>query len=188
MQPERLPDFVLLVVPEGMTRTVDYADRGTAVLWGDGAAAAVVSTREPGRARILGNTLASDPAGNEHVVVPRFGHFKQDGHVVQLFAVKKTIMLLTQLREQFREPGRTLHFVGHQANLRMLESVCGQCNVPLDRHHSNVEWFGNTAAASAPSVISMVWEQWTDGDDIAVVGVGSGLTWASFLIRFEVAA
>jgi 3-oxoacyl-[acyl-carrier-protein] synthase-3 len=188
MQPERLPDFVLLVVPEGMTRTVDYADRGSAALWGDGAAAAVVSTREPGRARILGNTLASNPAGNDQVRVPRLGHFQQNGHAVQLFAVKKTTMVLTQLRQQFQEVGRTLHFVGHQANLRMLESVCRQCKVPLDRHHSNVEWFGNTAAASAPSVISMVWERWTDRDDVAVVGVGSGLTWAGFLMRFEAAA
>jgi 3-oxoacyl-[acyl-carrier-protein] synthase-3 len=188
MEPGRLPEFVLLVVPEGMTRTVDYGDRSTAVLWGDGAAAAVVSTREPARARILGNTFASSPAGNDQVRVPRLGHFQQNGHVVQMFAVKKTTMLLTQLRDRFQQDGRTLHFIGHQANLRMLESVCRRCEVPPEQHHSNVEWFGNTGAASAPSVISMAWQRWTDRDDIAVVGVGSGLTWASFLMRFEAAA
>jgi 3-oxoacyl-[acyl-carrier-protein] synthase-3 len=53
MQPEKLPDYVLLVVPESLTRTVDYTDRAAAVLWGDGAAAAVVSTRHPSAARIL---------------------------------------------------------------------------------------------------------------------------------------
>ncbi len=188
MEPARLPAFVLLVVPEGMTRTVDYADRGTAVLWGDGAAAAVVSMREPARARIFGNTLASSPAGNDKVRVPRLGHFQQSGHSVQMFAVKKTTLLLTHLQEAFQQDGRTLHFVGHQANLRMLESVCRQCTIPAEQHHSNVDWFGNTAAASAPSVISMLWDRWTDHDDIAVVGVGSGLTWGSFLMRFEAVA
>jgi len=44
--------------------------------------------------------------------------------------------------------------------------------------------FGNTGAAGAPSVVSMRWDSWEDGDDIAVVGVGSGLTWSSFLLRF----
>ena len=59
MDPTRLPDFVLLVAPDSLTKTVDYTDRTAAVLWGDAAAAAVVSTRIPGRARILGSTLAS---------------------------------------------------------------------------------------------------------------------------------
>jgi 3-oxoacyl-[acyl-carrier-protein] synthase-3 len=66
----------------------------------------------------------------------------------------------------------------------MLESVCKFCDIPAERHFSNVEWFGNTAAASSASVVSMEWEKWRDGDDVAVVGVGSGLTWSSYLIRF----
>ena len=53
-----------------------------------------------------------------------------------------------------------------------------------DRHHTNVEWFGNTGCASSASVVSMNWEKWTDLDDIALVGVGSGLTWSSYLLRF----
>ena len=116
--------------------------------------------------------------------MPRVGHFKQEGRQVQMFAIKKTVGLLDQLQEEHEQDGRALHFVGHQANLRMLESVCRQCHVPPDRHHKNVEWFGNTGAASSASVISMNWERWTDADDIAVVGVGAGLTWASYLLRF----
>jgi 3-oxoacyl-[acyl-carrier-protein] synthase-3 len=188
MQPERLPPFVLLVVPEAITRSVDYTDRSSAVLWGDGTVAAVVSTQVPSRARILGNTLTSSPAGADKVVVPRVGHFKQEGRQVQMFAIKKTVVLLKQLQAQHQQEGRTLHFVGHQANLRMLESVCRQCDVPPERHHKNVERFGNTGGASAASVISMRWEQWTDTDDIAVVGVGAGLTWSSYLLRFGAAA
>jgi len=117
--------------------------------------------------------------------VPRTGHFRQDGRVVQMFAIRKTAQLLAQLQEAHAHDGRRFHFVGHQANLRMLEAVCRQCSVPGDRHHANVEWYGNTAGAGAPSVLSMRWDDWTADDDVAVVGVGAGLTWASYLLRFE---
>lgn len=185
MRPEALPPFVLLVVSEAVTRTVDYTDRASAVLWGDGAVAAVLSTTVAARAQILGNTLASNPEGAERVVVPRTGHFRQDGRVVQMFAIKKTTELLSRLQKEYRQEGRRLHFVGHQGNLRMLESVCRSCDVTGERHHSNVEWYGNTAGAGAASVISMRWDDWRSDDDIAVVGVGAGLTWSSYLLRFE---
>jgi len=185
MQPEKLPPFVLVVGNDSLTKTVDYSDRSASVLWGDGAAAAVISTREAARARVLGCTLESRPTAGDKVVVPRTGYFAQDGRTVQTFAIKKTTILYGKLREAFDSPERTFHFVGHQANLRMLESVCRRCDIPADRHHSNVEWYGNTGAASSASVVSMNWEKWGPQDDIAVVGVGAGLTWSSYLIRFE---
>lgn len=184
MQPDRLPDYVLIAAPETMTTTVDYADRATAVLWGDGAAAAVVSTRHASGLRVLGNSLDSSPAGGDKVVIPRGGHFRQEGRTVQMFGIKRMTRCVTHLREQFEQDDRTFHFVGHQANLRMLESVRDLCGIAEERHHSNVEWYGNTAAASAASVISMLWEKWAPGDDIAVAGVGAGLTWSSYLLRF----
>ncbi|HUK34219.1 MAG TPA: ketoacyl-ACP synthase III [Vicinamibacterales bacterium] len=187
MRPEALPPYVLIVVPECATKVVDYNDRATAVLWGDGGAAAVVSARVRGPARLLGATAASNPAGADKVVVPRTGHFTQDGRAVQMFAVRKTAEVFEHLRDQFAENARNLHFVGHQANLRMLEAVCQRCEISAERHHSNVEWFGNTAAASSASVISTRWDEWREKDDVAVVGVGGGLTWAGYLIRFDAA-
>ena len=184
MRADQLPDFVLLVNADSLTKTVDYSDRSAAVLWGDGAAAAVVSTRHPARGQILGNTLESSPAGNDKVMVPRLGHFRQEGRTVQTFGIKRMTRLLERQRLSFEDPDRKFNFVGHQANRRMLESVCRLCNVPGERHHSNVEWFGNTGCASSASVVSMHWEKWDDSDDIAVIGVGSGLTWSSYLIRF----
>ena len=184
MQPDQLPDYIILVVTDCLTKAVDYLDRSAAVLWGDGAAAAVVSTRHPARARIEGTTMASSPAGNDKVIVPRFGFFHQEGRTVQTFGIKRMTRLLRSLQAQFEDPERRFNFVGHQANNRMLESVCKHCNIPDERHFSNVEWFGNTASASSASVVSMEWEKWRDGDDVAVVGVGSGLTWSSYLIRF----
>jgi 3-oxoacyl-[acyl-carrier-protein] synthase-3 len=89
------------------------------------------------------------------------------------------------MRKTLRDDSRNFHFVGHQANLRMLESVCRRCEIPDELHHSNCEFFGNTAGASSGSVISRKWDEWTPKDDICVVGVGSGLSWGSYLMRFR---
>ena len=184
MRSEALPELILLVTPESLTTTVDYSDRTASVLWGDGTTAAVLSTRLPGRAQILGNTLASSPAGRDKVIAPLFGHFDQEGRTVQMFAIKKTIRCFRDLKKAFPEVANDLHFIGHQANLRMLETVCERCGIEDNHHHSNVVEFGNTGAAAAPSVVSMNWDRWQDGDNIAIIGVGSGLTWSSYILRF----
>jgi 3-oxoacyl-[acyl-carrier-protein] synthase-3 len=184
MDPQQLPRFVLLVGADSLTKTVDYTDRASAVLWGDGAAAAIVSTREAGRAAFLGSELDSRPTAGEKVVVPRIGYFAQEGRTVQSFAIKKTREGFERLRSELSRPERPLHFVGHQANLRMLDNVCSHCDIPPERHHANVEWYGNTGAASSATVISQRWEKWEPRDDVAVVGVGAGLTWSSYLLRF----
>jgi 3-oxoacyl-[acyl-carrier-protein] synthase-3 len=185
MDRAKIPDYVLIVAVDTLTKTVDYSDRSAAVLWGDGAAAAVISARVPGRARVLGSQLASRPAAAGKVIVPRTGHFDQEGRTVQAFAIRQTGLCYQALRDEFAQPERPLHFVGHQANLRMLENVCRRCDIPADHHHSNVEWYGNTGTAGSGSVLSMQWEKWSTHDDVAVVGVGAGLTWASYLLRFE---
>jgi 3-oxoacyl-[acyl-carrier-protein] synthase-3 len=178
------PDYVLIVVPETLTCTVDYRDRSAAVLWGDAAAAAVVSTRVPGRAEILSTTLGSNPAAFDKVTVPRQGFFRQEGQAVQKFAIKRMSAMVQALKTEHRVPGRLFSFIGHQANLRMLQSVADACEIPPARHFHNVCDFGNTAAAGSPSVLSNRWDAWNSEDDIAVAGVGAGLTWASYLLRF----
>jgi 3-oxoacyl-[acyl-carrier-protein] synthase-3 len=188
MRPEALPPFVLLVAQEALTRTVDYTDRASAVLFGDGAAAAVVSTREPGRARILHAALDSDPAAADKVQIRRQGYFAQDGRAVQMFAIRKTLAEWNRLAEARGDEERPLHLVGHQANLRVLQATCERAGIEPSRHHSNVELYGNTGAPSALSVVSQEWEKWGPDDDVALVGVGAGLTWGSCLLRFEDAA
>ncbi len=184
MRPESLPEFVLVVTPETLTTSVDYADRAASVLWGDCTTAAILSTRVPSRIQVVENTFESSPKGYDKVVVPPFGHFAQEGRTVQLFAIKKTVRLLRRVQKNHPQPGRALHFIGHQANLRMLETVCERCEIAEDRHHCNVVDYGNAGAAGASSVVSMEWDSWSDGDDVAVIGVGSGLSWSSYLLRF----
>ncbi len=66
----------------------------------------------------------------------------------------------------------------------MLETVCQHAGIAPKQHHRNVDHYGNTAGASAASVISQRWEHWSTGDQIAVAGVGAGLTWAGYLLEF----
>jgi len=179
------PDYVLVVQPENITRTVDFGDRTTCVLFGDATTAAVVSTRVPSRARIVHTTFGTDPSGCDEVAIPRLGHFRQNGAVVQKFAIKKMSSLLADLQERL-DPDRRerLFFVGHQANLTMLEAVCRRAAVAPERHLHNIVRFGNQSSAGAPSVLSQRWESFRPGDLAALVVVGSGLSWSSLLVDF----
>jgi 3-oxoacyl-[acyl-carrier-protein] synthase III len=180
-----LPDYVLCVVVETMTRVGDYSDRTSCVLWGDCAAAAVVSTKHPGRARLVTSTFGASPQGAMDVVIPRAGHFHQEGSKVHKFAIKRMADLLGDLQRQVGpEAARELVYVGHQANLPMIESVARRCEVAPGRHWFNIDRFGNTAAAGAPSVLSQRWDDIAAGTQVATIVVGSGLSWSSLLLQF----
>jgi 3-oxoacyl-[acyl-carrier-protein] synthase-3 len=180
MQPEALPDFVLVVNAENMTRTVDYNDPGTAVLWGDATSAAILSKTVPSHTRIVWSTVTSDPAGWNRVTIRPGLHFRQDGPAVQAFAIRKSVETIERLRRN--SPGVPGIFVGHQANRRMLECVCRRAGVPDSQHLFNVDRFGNGGAAGAPSVLSQNWDTLTESTILMAV-VGSGLTWGGMLIQ-----
>jgi len=186
MQPQALPPFVLLVVAENTTRVVDFSDRRSAVLWGDGSAAAVLSTCHEGPVSVLHTLLGSAPSGAGKVRIPRNGHFFQNGSAVQKFAISRSVQCLRALREDFPELSpEAFHFIGHQANRLMLEAVCRSCRIGPEQHHFNVTDFGNTGAAGALSVLSAEWGGFAPGDHVAMIGVGSGLTWTSAMLRYE---
>lgn len=181
-KPETLPDYILVVNSENTTRTVDYSDRSNAVLWGDGTAATVVSPRIRGPLGILHTTLLSDPSGWNKVAIPTGGHFYQNGSAVQAFAIRKTGETLNVLREHLSNP-KDHWFIGHQANLLMLQSVCKRADISAEKHLSNVELFGNCGAAGAPSVLSQNWGKFSKDEEIALVVVGSGLTWGGVALK-----
>lgn len=184
MRQELLPDFVLLASVEAFTRTVNYSDRRAAVLFGDGATAAIVSPRVPSGARIMASSFKTDPSGHDQITIPAGGHFAQDGHRVQLFAVRKTIELIELFCANQARSEAVEFFIGHQANLRMLEAVCGRLNIPAERHLSNVKKFGNCGAAGAPSVLSQNWDSLSQCA-VNVAVVGSGLSWGGMRICMQ---
>ncbi len=176
-----LPDYVLLLCIENNTRVVDYGDRTTAVLWGDGSSAAVVSARHRGRAKVLRSTFGGSPSGAREVVIPRTGFFAQDGARVQKFAIKRMSALLSDCQQ----PGEALVYVGHQANLTMLRSVAKRTGIAPENHWYNIDAFGNQGSAGAPAVMSQRWDEIPPGTRVATVVVGSGLSWSSVLSEFS---
>ncbi|HWV38079.1 MAG TPA: 3-oxoacyl-[acyl-carrier-protein] synthase III C-terminal domain-containing protein [Vulgatibacter sp.] len=184
---DALPGFVLVVNPENNTRVVDYRDRSSAVLWGDGTSAAIVSTRIPSRLRVSATTVGSAPSGWAEVVIPRHGHFAQRGPAVQRFAIRTTLACLEELlpvaRASAVRAGGRLRFIGHQANRLMLDNVVARAGIAPAEHWHHVERLGNTGAAGAPGVLSERWGELEDGDSIVVVVVGSGLTWSTMTLE-----
>jgi len=184
MKPEALPDYVLVINPENNTRTVNYNDRRTAVLWGDCTAAAVVSTKHRSNAKVTHSVIHSDPKGWDKVVIPVGGHFDQHGSAVQAFAIRKSVSIIKELREKIEERGSDHHFIGHQANLLMLQSVCRRAEISDEQHFFNIDQRGNCGAAGAPSVLSQHWDDFKSGDVLTLAVVGSGLTWSGLLVEF----
>jgi 3-oxoacyl-[acyl-carrier-protein] synthase-3 len=175
MDTSALPDFILVVNAESNTRATDYTDRNVASLWGDGAAAAIVSRRVPSELRFAHTRLGTDPSGADLIRTPTGGHFRQNGHAVQQFAVRRTAALF---QDALSGPEAHGYFVGHQANLRMLESACRRSGVSPEAHWTNVATFGNCGAAGAPSVLSEHWHE-LPGTSAHLGMVGAGLTWGS---------
>lgn len=184
MRPETLPDYILLVQSETYTMATNYQDRSTAVLWGDGAAAAIVSPRKAGKAEILSTLFDSNPKEHDKVVIPVSGHFSQAGNQVQRFAILQTEKVLEKLLQQIDLKSPLTYFIGHQANLRMLETVSRRIGIPQERHCYNVDLFGNCGGAGAPSVLSQKWEVFQSGDLLGLITVGSGLSWGGTILRF----
>jgi 3-oxoacyl-[acyl-carrier-protein] synthase-3 len=183
MKPETLPPYVLVVNPENMTRSIDYSDRSIAVLFGDGSSAAVVSAAVPANKAFLSCFFDSKPSSWEKVSIPRMGYFQQDGNAVQRFAIHKTTESLCLLKELFPVNGNRFKFIGHQANLSMLNTVCDRADILPENHWHNVKYYGNTGCAGAPAVLSQHWDDLQPGHHVAITLVGAGLTWTHMLLK-----
>lgn len=183
MQSELLPDYILVVIPDNTTRSVDFSDRRTAVLWGDCTVAIIVSKKIKSKMVISHTMMVSKPADWGKALIPTGGHIYQEGSSVQKFAITTTIEVIDYLRTTSNIDPRKHYFIGHQANLLMLHSACRIAGIAEDYHLYNVDRFGNCAAAGAPSVLSQAWSRFLPDDLIALVVVGAGLTWGGMLIQ-----
>lgn len=185
MLPTGLPSFVLVVNPECCTHMVDYRDRRVAPLFGDGCSAAVVSLTMPADKHIEPGPFFSDPSKWDKIRIPRTGHFIQDGQAVQKFAMRTTCRMLSDLIQTYPVTPEKFKFIGHQANLKVLDHAARTCGIQEDNHWHNVIDFGNTGCCSAPGVLSQNWTSLRPGDHVAMVVVGAGLTWGSAMVKCE---
>jgi len=173
-----------LFTPERYSLRLDYTDKASCVLFGDGCAAATVELNGSSGFEIIDTIVTSTPDKYELVQIPVDGYFFQNGKAVQKFAITRTISITHEILERNNLGIDDInYFVGHQANLRMLAAAAKKLGLREDQHLFNVDTYGNQGGAGAPSVLSMNWDRFNSGDLIVASVVGSGLTWASALLR-----
>jgi 3-oxoacyl-[acyl-carrier-protein] synthase-3 len=197
-------DTALVVGAEVMSRILDWKDRNTCVLFGDGAGAAVVQAAPQGYG-ITGIDLGANGAGGDLLKVeiapqaveqaaeaavgaPPARRVFQNGKEVYRFAVN--VMGESAVRAAQNaslDPSQVDLLVPHQANIRIIESAAKRMNLPMDKVFVNVHKYGNTSAASIPIALC---EARNEGrlnhdDNVVIVGFGAGLTWAAAAMKWH---
>ena len=189
----------LIIGVEVLSKVVDYDDRATCVLFGDGAGAVVLSASEqPGG--VLGFTIGSDGANPELLYIPAGGskeplteegirqhrnYVKMQGGEVFKFATR---IMGTAMLEALANAGMTAHdmdlFIPHQANLRIIESASKRLELPPEKVFVNIQNYGNTSAAAIPIALCEAIDQGRvyPGAHLGMVAFGAGLTWAAAVV------
>jgi len=193
---------VLVIGADALTRHVNWKDRNTCVLFGDGAGAVILGpvAKDYG---ILANYLAADGDGANLLKIPAGGsqlpgsedsfreglHFvSMNGNEVFKFAVR---VIPEAVRKVLSQTGISLeevnYIIPHQANQRIIEAAVSRLKVKPEKMVSNISKYGNTSTASIPLVIDELWKEGNlkSGDLILLVGFGAGLTWGASLIRWH---
>ncbi len=191
---------IVVIGAEEISKAIDWTDRTTCVLFGDGAGAVVVQRSETPTG-VLAFELGSDGSGYEHLIVPGCGavnppsyevldrrenYIRMNGREVFKFATRVLgRSLMRVLAEAGLSPNDIDLFIPHQANHRIVEAAARLMGVPEDRFYMNIERYGNTSAASIPMALCEAIEEGRckPGDLLAMVGFGAGLTWASAVVH-----
>lgn len=187
----------LVIGADELSKLVDWNDRRTCVLFGDGAGAVVVRAVEQGR---FFSTVGSDGSRGEILTctarssgnfltgkTPGLGYIAMDGQEVFKFAVKKVPSCIEDMLKQQQEtPENIRYYLLHQANERIIEAVAKRLKEPIEKFPMNIAEYGNTSAASVPIVLDELNRKGklTPGDKIVMAGFGGGLTWGSALLEW----
>ena len=193
----------LVVGSEKLSSVVDWSDRTTCVLFGDGAGAVLLETTPEKNVGLLGNLLGADGNNAELLhcagggsAAPATADSLRDGkhflrmngkevfrHAVRVMAEScERVLAKCDVKSE-----QVAWFIPHQANSRILEAVASQLNVGMDRFPSNLERYGNTSAASIPLALEEAWKDGKikHGDLVLIVAFGAGLTWGATLLRWH---
>jgi len=180
--------FALVCGAEVLSRILDWNDRSTCVLFGDGAGAALLeNTFEPSGLGIGATVLGSDGTGAVDLYIAPDRHVHMNGRAVYGFAVSCiTETVKTLLAKEHLEADDLDLIVCHQANERILEAAAKRLKIDFGKFVCNLENYGNTSAASIPITLTELTEQGKlhSGMTILITGFGAGLTWGGAIIRF----
>jgi 3-oxoacyl-[acyl-carrier-protein] synthase-3 len=179
----------LVIGAETMSRIVDWTDRGTCVLFGDGAGAAVVRA-EKGEGKltdrgILDSHLFSDGNMRDLLYAETGGKIKMEGREVFRHAVDEMANVVgTILNANSLKPSDMAWLVPHQANRRIIEATAEKLELPMDKVVVTVDKHGNTSAASIPLALTEAQNRFKPGDLIVLEALGGGFTWGAVLLRW----
>lgn len=194
-------ETILVVGAEKMSSIVDWKDRATCVLFGDGAGAVILQKARTGKG-ILSAFMRSDgnladllyrPAGgaaipmSAQVLDDRSHLVKMAGREVFKHAVRSMSEAADRALDGARLTGADIDLlIPHQANVRIIEATAKHSGIPMDKVYVNVDRYGNTSSASIPIAIDEAMEKGVirDGSTVLLVAFGAGFTWASMIIRF----
>ncbi|AMW98202.1 ketoacyl-ACP synthase III [Rummeliibacillus sp. G93] len=179
-------DYVLVVGVEKLTKIVDWSDRNTAVLFGDGAAAAVVGKVSEGRG-ILSFELGSDGSGGNHLYQTKENYLSMNGREVFKFAVRQMGQSALNVIDKAGLTKNDVDFlIPHQANIRIMEASRQRLELPPEKMSSVIHKYGNTSAASIGNALVEELENGRIKDDdlLVLVGFGAGLTWGAVAMRW----
>ncbi len=195
-------DHALAIGADVMSRIVDYQDRTTCVIFGDGAGAVVVSAAADPDIRIIDFTHEIDGSGGPALRMPgggsrrpashetvddRLHYVHQDGAAVFKFAVRNTGQICRRLLERNGLTASDLDlFVSHQANRRIIMAAADQLGLPEDKVVINIERFGNTTGATIPLALAdaLSSDRLKKGDLVLLASVGAGFTVGAMLLRW----
>jgi 3-oxoacyl-[acyl-carrier-protein] synthase-3 len=192
---------VLVIGAEALTRFTDYKDRGSCILFGDGAGAVVLSAVDDADRGVKYTKLLADGEGWPLLFIPGGGskkpasnstienrdhYIKMQGREIYKFAVTK---MQTLIEEAMQQCNLTVNDVAmvvpHQVNLRIIDSACSHMGFPAEKVFINIDKTGNTSAASIPIALDEAMRTGKEkkGDTIIMVAFGAGLTWASSVVK-----
>lgn len=188
---------VLVVGAEALTKIVDWEDRSTAVLFGDGAGAAIIEA-VPEPYGLKSTITGADGNGAQHLHLRSVGQKLPDGteladrlymngREVYKFAVRvMETSTLEAVSKAGMEPADISLFVPHQANLRIIEAAREKLKLPRERVVVTVDEFGNNSTASIPLALATALDEGriNTGDNLLLVSFGAGLTWASCVLTW----
>ncbi|MEK4128779.1 beta-ketoacyl-ACP synthase III [Solibacillus sp. FSL W8-0474] len=179
-------EYILVVGVEKLSKITDWKDRNTAVLFGDGASAAVIGKVSEGRG-ILAYELGADGTGGKHLYLNPENHISMNGREVFKFAVRQMGESAVSVLEKAGLTKEDVDYlVPHQANIRIMEAARERLGLPEEKMSKTIQKYGNTSAASIGiSIVDDLAEGKIKDDDIVVlVGFGGGLTWGALALKW----
>jgi len=190
---------VIVVGVDKMSSIIDYTDRATCIIFGDGAGAVLLEPNNEGNG-VMDAILKSDGSGREYLHIKAGGSLKpasvesvmakehyafQDGQPVFKFAVKGMADVSAELLEKNNLTGDDIAWlVPHQANLRIIDATANRAGIPTEKVMINIHKYGNTTAATIPLCL-WEWEsKLNKGDNLILAAFGGGFTWGAALVKW----